>query len=104
MSTVNLPGRQAPTSEFVQVSSDGSVINASTFAGTYNRAAAVNATPGNALWVQNVTTAGTISVTLSGGGTLTPTVGLGSTILPFGVTAASLGTAVGGTFNSLFFA
>lgn len=72
-------------------------------AGTYTRSASVGATPGNALWVQGVTTAGTITITLAGGGTLTASVGLGSTILPVGATAATLGTAVGGTFQSLFY-
>lgn len=70
--------------------------------GAFSRSAAVNSTPGHALWVQGVSTAGTINITLAGGGTLTPTVGLGSTLLPFAVTAATLGTAVGGTFQSLF--
>jgi hypothetical protein len=72
-------------------------------AGVYSRAAAVSATPGQGVLVSNVTTAGTVTLTLSGGGTLTITVPLGSTILPFAVTAAALGTAVGGTFQSLFF-
>lgn len=72
-------------------------------AGVYSRAAAVSATAGQGVLVSNVTTAGTVTLTLSGGGSLTITVPLGSTILPFAVTAAALGTAVGGTFQSLFF-
>lgn len=75
----------------------------SVLAGTFKRAAAVGATAGDALWVQGVTTAGTITVTLANGGSLTANVALGSTLLPFGATAAALGTAVGGTFQSLFF-
>lgn len=70
---------------------------------TYRRAAAVGATAGDALLVSNVSTAGTINVTLANGGALLLTVPLGSTVLPFGATAATLGTAVGGTFQSLFF-
>lgn len=70
---------------------------------TYRRAAAVGATPGDSLLVSGVTTAGTVNVTLANGGALVVTVPLGSTILPFGATAATLGTAVGGTFQSLFF-
>lgn len=70
---------------------------------TYRRAAAVNATPGDAVLVTGVTTAGTVTLTLANGGTATLSVPLGSTVLPFAATAAALGTAVGGTFQSLFF-
>lgn len=70
---------------------------------TYTRAAAVGATAGNAVLVTGVTTAGTVTLTLSGGGTVTINAPLGSSIWPFAATAAALGTAVGGTFQSLFF-
>lgn len=76
---------------------------ASASAGIYRRAAAVSATAGDGVIVTGVTTAGTVTLTLQNGGTLTVSVPLGSTILPLGVTAAALGTAVGGTFQSLFF-
>lgn len=69
----------------------------------YRRAAAVSATPGDGVLVTGVTTAGTVSLTLAGGGTAVVSVPVGSTILPFAVTAAVLGTAVAGTFQSLFF-
>lgn len=69
----------------------------------YRRAAAVSATPGDGVLVSGVTTAGTVTLTLANGGTVSVSVPLGSTYLPFGVTAAVLGTAVGGTFQSLFF-
>jgi hypothetical protein len=71
--------------------------------GTYRRAAAVGATAGDAVLVSSVTTAGTVTFTLSGGGSITESVPLGSTRLPYSVTAAALGTAVGGTFQSLFY-
>lgn len=70
---------------------------------TYTRAAAVGATAGNAVLVTGVTTAGTVTLTLVGGGSVTLNVPLGSSIWPFGATAAALGTALGGTFQSLFF-
>lgn len=70
---------------------------------TYRRAAAVGATAGDAVLVAGVTTAGTVTLTLANGGTATLSVPLGSTVLPFAATAAALGTAVGGTFSSLFF-
>lgn len=70
---------------------------------TYRRAAAVGATAGDAVLVTGVTTAGTVTLTLANGGTATLSVPLGSTVLPFAATAAALGTAVGGTFSSLFF-
>lgn len=76
---------------------------ASASAGIYRRAAAVSATAGDGVIVTGVTTAGTVTLTLQNGGSLTVSVPLGSTILPLGVTAAALGTAVGGTFQSLFF-
>jgi hypothetical protein len=75
----------------------------SALSGTYRRATAVGATAGDGLFVTNVTTAGTITVTLSGGGSLVVFVPLGSTILPLAATAAVLTTAVGGTFQSLFY-
>lgn len=77
--------------------------SASASAGIYRRAAAVSATAGDGVIVTGVTTAGTVTLTLQNGGSLTVSVPLGSTILPLGVTAAALGTAVGGTFQSLFF-
>jgi hypothetical protein len=72
-------------------------------AGIYRRAAAVSATAGDGVFITNVTTAGSVNLTLQNGGVLTVFVALGSTILPLGVVSASLGTAVGGTFQSLFF-
>jgi len=71
--------------------------------GVYTRAAAVSATPGNGVLVTGVTTAGTVTLTLSGGGSVVISVPLGSAILPFAATAAANTTAVGGTFQSLFF-
>lgn len=68
----------------------------------YRRAAAVGATAGDGVLV-TVTTAGTVVLTLVNGGSATITVALGSSILPFGVTAAVVGTAQGGSFQSLFF-
>jgi hypothetical protein len=70
---------------------------------TYRRSAAVGATAGDAVLVTGVTTAGTVTLTLANGGSATLSVPLGSTVLPFAATAAALGTAVGGTFSSLFF-
>lgn len=70
---------------------------------TYRRAAAVGATPGDAVLVSGVTTAGTVTLTLANGGSAVVSVPLGSTILPFGVTAAANTTAVGSSFQSLFF-
>lgn len=69
---------------------------------TYNRATTVGSTAGNAVLVSGVTTAGTVTFTLTTG-SVTINVPLGSSIWPFGATAAALGTAVGGTFSSLFF-
>lgn len=80
-----------------------SAASASASAGIYKRAAAVSATAGDGVFVTGVTTAGTVTLTLVNGGTLTVSVPLGSAVLPFSVTAAALGTAVGGTFQSLFF-
>lgn len=71
--------------------------------GTYIRAAAVGATAGDAILCAGVTTAGTVTLTLSDGSTVTESVALGSTRLPYAATAATLGTAAGGTFQSLFF-
>lgn len=73
------------------------------FGGTFVRATAVGSTPGAAVLVSGVTTAGTVTLTLPGGSTVVESVPLGSTRLPYGVTAAALGTAVGGVFQSLFF-
>lgn len=70
---------------------------------TYRRAAAVGATAGDAVLVTGVTTAGTVNLTLANGGTVSVSVPIGSAVLPFAATAAALGTAVGGTFQSLFF-
>lgn len=81
----------------------GGVISPSVSAGIYRRAAAVSATQGDGVLVTGVTTAGTVTLTLGNGGTAVISVPLGSTVLPFGVTAAALGTAVGATFQSLFF-
>jgi len=70
---------------------------------TYRRSAAVGATAGNGVLVTGVTTAGTVNFTLVNGGSIVISVPLGSSNWPYGVTAATLGTAVGGTFSSLFF-
>lgn len=70
---------------------------------TYRRAAAVGAGGGDAVLVSGVTTAGTVSLTLVNGGTAVVSVPLGSSVLPFAATAASLGSALGGTFQNLFF-
>lgn len=85
------------------VSSVSSAAQAAAARQTYTRAAAVSATPGDAVLISGVTTLGTVTLTLSGGGTVVVSVPVGSTILPFAVTAAALGTALGGTFQSLFF-
>lgn len=93
------PGRAAAAASVPVVLSNEDFAR---LAGTYNRATAIGATPGNAVLVYNVTTAGTITLTLATG-SVTINVPLGSTILPFGATAAALGTAVGGSFQSLFY-
>lgn len=94
------PGRATPANSVpVVLSTEDQADNK----GTYRRAAAVGATAGDGLVVTGVTTAGTITLTLVNGGSLTLNVALGSTILPLGVTAAALGTAVGGSFQSLFY-
>jgi hypothetical protein len=67
----------------------------------YSRATAVSSTPGQGLLI-NTGTAGIINVTFANGGTVPITVGVGTTILPLSVTAASAGTATGATFFSLF--
>jgi hypothetical protein len=87
---------------------DGSGANAKAIpvgvlGGTFVRAAAVSSTPGAAVLVSGVTTAGTVTLTLPGGSTVVESVPLGSTRLPYGVTAAVTGTAVGSTFQSLFY-
>jgi len=94
------PGR-APAAASVPV-----VLSSEDFARisqTYRRATAVGATAGDAVLVTGVTTAGTVSLTLANGGTAVVSVPIGSTVLPFSATAAALGSAVGGTFQSLFF-
>jgi hypothetical protein len=94
------PGR-APAAASVPV-----VLSSEDFARisqTYRRATAVGATAGDAVLVTGVTTAGTVSLTLANGGTAVISVPIGSTVLPFSATAAALGSAVGGTFQSLFF-
>lgn len=68
----------------------------------YTRAAAVSATAGDALFISGVTTAGAVTVTLANGGSLSVSVPLGSTLLPFSATAVNMGTT-GGTAQSLFF-
>lgn len=90
--------RSAPVVVSKSISSD-----LASAAGVYRRATAVSATASDGVLVSGVTTAGTITLTLAGGGSVTVNVPLGSTILPFSVTAAALGSAVGGTFQSLFF-
>lgn len=72
-------------------------------AGKYTKAAAIGAGGSDAVAINGVTTAGTVTLTLKGGGTVTWSAPLGSSIAPFDVTAAVLGTAVGGTFQALFF-
>ncbi|WP_376742504.1 hypothetical protein [Ensifer canadensis] len=89
------------TANPVVVSQSGASQAAS--AGVYSRAAAVSSTAGQGVLVSGVTTAGTVTLTLANGGSVTLSVPLGSTVLPFAATAAVLGTAVGGTFQSLFF-
>lgn len=69
----------------------------------YRRAAAVGAVAGDGVLVSNVTTAGTVTLTLVNGGSVVVSVPLGSAVLPFGATAAANTTAVGGTFQSLFY-
>jgi hypothetical protein len=78
------------------------LVSAVSGAGSYSRAAGVGAGGSDAILVTGVTTAGTVVLTLAGGGSVTWSVPLGSSILPFSATAAALGTAVGGTFQALF--
>ena len=78
------------------------LIDAVSGAGSYSRAAGVGAGGSDAVSVTGVSTAGTVVLTLKGGGSVTWEVPLGSSILPFNATAAALGTAVGGTFQALF--
>lgn len=78
------------------------LIDAVAGAGVYARSAAVGATGGQGVAVTGVTTAGTVTLTMAGGGTLVVDVPLGTTVLPFSVTAAAFTTAVGGAFQSLF--
>lgn len=93
------PGRAAAASSVPVVLSTEDFARVSQ---TYRRATAVG-TAGDAVFVTNVTTAGTVTFTLVNGGSLTVNVPLGTSIFPFSVTAAALGTAVGGTFQTLFF-
>lgn len=85
------------------INTTGTAASNSAAAGIYRRAAAVSATAGDGVIVTGVTTAGTVTYGLANGGTVVVSVPLGSTILPFGVISAALTTAVGGTFQSLFF-
>lgn len=93
------PGRSTPANS-VPVAPD--TVALAGINQTYNRATTVGSTAGNAVLVSGVTTAGTVTFTLTTG-SVTINVPLGSSIWPFGATAAALGTAVGGTFSSLFF-
>ncbi len=93
------PGRAAAASSVPVVLSTEDFARVSQ---TYRRATAVG-TAGDAVIVTGVTTAGTVTFTLATSGTVTVSVPLGTSIFPFSVTAAALGTAVGGTFQSLFF-
>ncbi len=107
--TLTTGGSQAnPAGAEIGTSANPLIVSASAAsnsaaAGVYRRAAAVSATAGDGVIVTGVTTAGTVTLTLQNGGTVSVSVPVGSAILPFGVTAAALGTAVGGTFQSLFF-
>lgn len=94
------PGRASAASSVPVVLSNEDFARVSQ---SYRRSAAVSATAGDGVIVTGVTTAGTVNFTLVNGGTLSVNVPLGTSIFPFSVTAATLGTAVGGTFASLFF-
>lgn len=74
----------------------------SAIAGVYRRSTAVGATPGDGLLISGVTTAGAVTITLAGGGSISVNVPVGSTVLPFSATAVNVGTT-GGTASSLFF-
>lgn len=78
------------------------LIDAVAGAGKYTRAAGIGAGGSDAVAINGVTVAGTVTLTLKGGGSVTWSAPLGSSIAPFDVTAAALGTAVGGTFQALF--
>lgn len=93
------PGRAAAASSVPVVLSTEDFARVSQ---TYRRATAVG-TAGDAVFVTGVTTAGTVTFTLVNGGSLTVSVPLGTSIFPFSITAAALGTAVGGIFQTLFF-
>lgn len=93
------PGRAAAASSVPVVFSTEDFARVSQ---TYRRAAAVGAA-GDAVIVTGVTTAGTVTFTLVNTGSLVVNVPLGTSIFPFSVTAAALGTAVGGAFQTLFF-
>lgn len=80
----------------------GAAADLAAAAGVYRRSATVGATAGDGLFISGVTTAGAITVTLAGGGSLSVNVPLGSTILPLAATAVTLGTT-GGAAQSLFF-
>lgn len=94
------PGRAAAASSVPTVASNEDF---AALRQSYRRAAAVGAGGGDAVLVSGVTTAGTVTLTLANGGTVTLNVPIGSSVLPFTATAAALGTAVGGTFQNLFF-
>lgn len=94
------PGRATPSSS-VPVAPD--TVSLAGINQTFTRSVAGGSGSGNAILVSGVTTAGTVTLTLSGGGTATINAPLGSSIWPFSTTAAALGTAVGGTFTTLFF-
>lgn len=72
---------------------------------TYRRAGVVGVLTGggDGLLVTGVTTAGTVNLTLVNGGTISVSVPLGSSTLAYSASAATLGTAVGATFQNLFF-
>jgi hypothetical protein len=97
-------GRAAAAASYPSVLSNEDKTALDKAPGTYRRAATVSASAGDGILVTGVTTAGTVTLTLGGGGSVSVSVPLGSSVLPFGCTAAALGTAVGGTFQSLFFA
>jgi len=97
------PGRAAATASVPVVLSNEDKLSLDKASGTYRRATAVSATAGDGLLITGVTTAGTVNITFGGGGSSVINVGLGTTQLPYGVTAATAGTAVGATFQSLFY-
>lgn len=78
------------------------LVDAVSGSGSYSRAAAVGAGGSDAIVVTGVTVAGTIVITLKGGGTVTREVPVGSIELPYNATDVTAGTAVGGAFQALF--